>query len=100
MLFRKSIFTLEGVLNDLCPTFDMDTAAAKYMTDLMTEEIPLRIGNFFHPFADRPENYPSLISNAQLQSLIVHQYASAVNSVMRTWTEALFGHQKPISSRF
>lgn len=80
MLFRKAIFTLEGVLFDLWPPFDMDAAARQYLTALVTQEIPTRCGNLFFPLTDRPENYPSLISNIELQSLIVHQYIAAVRS--------------------
>jgi ubiquinone biosynthesis protein len=84
MLFRKSIFTLEGVLNDLCPSFDMDFAIMKYLSALITEEIPSRIGNLFFPLADKAENYSSLISNVELQSLLFHQYVDAVGSCYRS----------------
>ena len=80
MLFRKAIFTLEGVLYDLDPAFDMNAAIMQYMTALITGELPWRFGNLFFPLADRPENYSSLISNNELQSLMVHQYAEAVKS--------------------
>ena len=80
MLFRKAIFTLEGVLYDLCPSFDVNAAVMQYMTALMTGEIPRRFGNLFLPLADRPENYTSLISNMELQSLMFHQYTDAVKS--------------------
>ena len=80
MLFRKAIFTLDGVLNDLWPAFDMDAAVTKYLTELMTQEIPRRFGNLFFPLADKPENYPSLISNIELQALMIHQYIAAINS--------------------
>jgi ubiquinone biosynthesis protein len=80
MLFRKAIFTLEGVLFDLWPPFDMDAAVTQYLTTLVTREIPTRCGNLFFPLTDRPENYPSLISNTELQSLIIHQYGAAIRS--------------------
>ena len=84
MLFRKAIFTLEGVLYDLWPSFDMDAAVTQYLTILMTQEIPKRLGNLFFPLADRSENYPSLISNIELQSLIIHQYVAAIGSGTRS----------------
>jgi ubiquinone biosynthesis protein len=84
MLFLKSFFTLEGVIYDLWPAFEMDTEIRKYVTSLMTREIPRRVGGFFLPLADRPENYASLISNSELQSFIVHRCAGAVNSVARS----------------
>jgi len=40
MLFRKAIFTLEGVIVDLWPSFDMDAAVMQYLTTLVTREIP------------------------------------------------------------
>jgi ubiquinone biosynthesis protein len=80
MLFRKAVFTLEGVLHDLDPSFDIDAAIMQYITALMTGELPMRFGNLFFPLADRSESYPSLISNVELQSLMVHQYAEAVKS--------------------
>jgi len=83
MLFRKAIFALEGVIYDLWPAFDMDTAAARYLTALMTQEIPERFGNLFFPLADKPENYPSLISNNDLQALMAHQYFASIRSGTR-----------------
>ena len=80
MLFRKAIFTLEGVLNDLWPAFDMDSAAIQYLTALLIQEFPLRLGNLLFPTADRPENYPSLISNWELQTLMVQPFAAALKS--------------------
>jgi ubiquinone biosynthesis protein len=81
MLFRKAIFTLEGVLFDLWPSFDMDAAVTQFLTTLVAQELPARCGNLFFPLADRPENYPSLISNIELQTLILHHYIAAVRSV-------------------
>jgi ubiquinone biosynthesis protein len=83
MLFRKAVFTLEGVLYDLDPSFDIDAAVTQYMMALMTGELPMRLGNLFFPLADRSEDYTSLISNAELQSLMVHQYADAVKSIYK-----------------
>ncbi|MEN8808580.1 MAG: AarF/UbiB family protein, partial [Desulfobacterales bacterium] len=91
MLFRKAIFTLEGVLFDLWPAFDMDAAVTQYLTTLMTQEIPTRCGNLFFPLADRPENYPSLISNIELQSLIIHQYVAAIRSGAQSLSGYLTG---------
>jgi ubiquinone biosynthesis protein len=91
MLFRKAIFTLDGVLNDLWPSFDMDAAVIQYLTVLMAQEIPMRFGNLLFPLSDRPENYPSLISNAELHSLMVHQFAAAMRSGTRMWVDAVMG---------
>jgi ubiquinone biosynthesis protein len=91
MLFRKAIFTLEGVLHDLCPAFDMDAAVARYMMGLMAQDAPKRCFNLLFPLADRSENYTSLISNMELQSLLVHQYTAAVQSGARTMFGSLMG---------
>ena len=80
MLFRKAIFTLEGVLHDLWPAFDMDVSIAQHMFGLIQQELPMRLGNLFFPLTDRPENYMSLISNLELQSLIAHQCISTLFS--------------------
>ena len=84
MLFRKAIFTLEGVIHDLSPAFDMDAAVARYLTSLIASELPSRIGYMFYPLADKPENYASLISNFELHSLLVHKYIDAVGTSYRT----------------
>lgn len=80
MLFRKAIFTLEGVLHDLWPAFDMDAAVMRYLTGLVIQEFPMRIGGLFFPLADRSENYPSLISNSELQYLMAYPFAAALKS--------------------
>ena len=49
----------------------------------------MRFGNLFFPPADRPENYSSLISNGELQSLMVQQYFSAINSNPQSFAEFL-----------
>lgn len=91
MLFRKAIFTLEGVLHDLWPAFDMDAAVVRYMMGLMAQDAPKRCFNLLFPLADRPENYTSLISNMELQSLLAHQYAAAVQSSARTFFGSFMG---------
>jgi ubiquinone biosynthesis protein len=90
-LFRKAIFTLEGVLHDLWPAFDIDDAIFQYMMGLMARDTPLRCVNLLFPLADRPENYTSLISTMELQSLLAHQYAAAVYAGARTMLGALMG---------
>lgn len=91
MLFRKAIFTLEGVLNDLWPDFDMDAAVMQYLAGLMTREIPKRFGGLLFPLADRPENYTSLISNMELHSLAIHQYATALKAMTQAFRDSFTG---------
>ncbi|WP_213184231.1 AarF/UbiB family protein [Desulfosarcina cetonica] len=87
MLFRKAIFTLEGVLHDLWPAFDMNTAIARYVMSLLQQEMPVRLSNMLFPFTDGPEDYMSLMSNQDLQSLITHQFIS----VLFTCSQRLMG---------
>jgi ubiquinone biosynthesis protein len=100
MLFRKAIFTLEGVLFDLWPSFDMDAAVTKYLTTLVTREIPTRCGNLFFPLTDRPENYSSLISNIELQALIIHQYVAAIRSGTQSLSAYLAGWSRMFGMPF
>ncbi len=100
MFFRKAIFTLEGVINDLWPSFDMDAAVMQYLLTLMTAEIPKRLANLLFPLADKPENYPSLISNNELQSLIVHQYIAAVRSSTQSYAGSLTGWSRMFGMPF
>jgi ubiquinone biosynthesis protein len=88
MLFRKAIFTLEGVLHDLWPAFDMDVAVIQYLTALVIQEIPMRMGGLLFPMADRSENYPSLISNSELQSLLIYPIAAVLKSSAETFAAA------------
>ncbi len=74
LFFRKTIFTLEGVLNDLDPLFDMDAYMAKYLGALVIKELPKRLGSTLLLQADNPENYQSLLSNKDLQVLLFNQY--------------------------
>ncbi|MBF0487664.1 MAG: hypothetical protein HQK98_05830 [Nitrospirae bacterium] len=69
LLFRKAIFTLNGVLLSLDPEFDQDACLINYMFRLLVEEIPQRWYNLFFPCADSPFNYRSLMSNAELFTL-------------------------------
>ena len=100
MLFRKAVFTLEGVLYDLDPSFDMDAAIMQYITALMIGELPMRFSNLFFPLADRSENYPSLISNVELQSLMFHQYVDAVKSSYKPFAGYFTAWSRIFSAHF
>ncbi|KWT85881.1 AarF/UbiB family protein [Candidatus Magnetominusculus xianensis] len=69
LLFRKAVFTLNGVLLSLDPEFDQDSCLINYMFRLLAEEMPQRWFNVFFPYADSPFNYRSLMSNAELFTL-------------------------------
>ncbi len=87
LLFRKTIFTLEGVIHDLDPQFDIDAYMINYLAGRVAGEYPQRVGYSFFPLADRSENYSSLLSNQDLQQLLLHMYVEAV----RRNTSMLFG---------
>ena len=72
LLFRKTFFTLEGVLFDLCPSFDLDEAMMGEMAGLILSEAPQRWASWMFPFMDRPENYRSLVSNMDIRVLARH----------------------------
>ena len=91
MLFRKAIFTLEGVLHDLWPAFDMNAAVAQHMMALVQQELPIRLSNLFFPLADRPENYMSLVSNQDLHCLIAHQWVNSLFSYSQRLMGPLMG---------
>jgi ubiquinone biosynthesis protein len=91
MLFRKALFTLEGVLTDLDPGYEMDTYMARYLGGLFTQEWPERVGRLFFPFDDEPGRYPSLMSNGDLQLMLLHQilnFLGDTTDTMVQWVDA------------
>jgi ubiquinone biosynthesis protein len=70
MLFRKAFFTLDGVLADLDPDFDMDVVMTAEILRLLSAEMPQRWIALLLPFADRPERYRTLTSNGDLRWLM------------------------------
>ena len=73
VLYRKSFFTLEGVLHDISPDFTMGEAMEKYLATLLLQELPVRCGIWMTPSADKPEYYRTLLSNQSLLELSLHQ---------------------------
>jgi ubiquinone biosynthesis protein len=67
LLFRKAFFTVEGVLYDLDPEFDMDGCMITLIAGLLTEELPLRWICALLPQFDNPELYILPVSNKDLQ---------------------------------
>ena len=66
LLFRKAFFTLDGVLHDLDPDFEMDAAAAELAADAFSREIPRRWCAGLIPRLDRADQYATLLSNRDL----------------------------------
>lgn len=71
LLFRKTFFILDGLLADLDPDFDMDRAVMVYMRELLLGELPKRLAALVVPIIDSPERYRSLLSNKDLQMLLI-----------------------------
>ncbi len=91
MLFRKALFTLEGVLKDLDPGYEMDTYMVRYMGSLLAQEWPERVGRLFFPLDDKAGRYPSLMSNRDLQLLAFHQVLNHFGDTSDTvfqWVDA------------
>lgn len=68
-LFRKALFTLEGVLQEVDPGFNPDHCMAEILNELIIEELPQRWLGAAFPVLDRPEQYKTLLSNADLRLL-------------------------------
>lgn len=73
ILYRKSFFTLEGVLHDISPDFAMGKAMESYISMLLLQELPVRSGMWMTPWADTSENYRALLSNQSLLELSLYQ---------------------------
>lgn len=82
LLFRKTLFTLEGIIHELDPAFDMDGFMMKYLVVLILGEFPKRLGYLIFPITDTPEIYQSLMSNKDLQLLFLHQVLECLNANM------------------
>lgn len=67
LLFRKSFFTIDGVLRSIDPDFSMDACVFRLMENMMLEELPGRWMGIMMPRVDHAENYRSLLSNKDLQ---------------------------------
>jgi ubiquinone biosynthesis protein len=78
LLFRKSFFTLDGLMHDLDREFNMDLALMAYIRDLIVDELPRRIAVLLAPISDAPEKYRSLLSNRDLQMLLLCQASEFV----------------------
>ncbi|MGE0087586.1 MAG: AarF/UbiB family protein [Desulfococcaceae bacterium] len=70
MLFRKTFFTLDGVLRSIDPDFSMDSCVFRLVEKMFAEELPGRCLGGIIPRLDHWENYRSLVSNRDLQLLL------------------------------
>lgn len=72
LLFRKTYFTLEGVLSTLSKDFNANMILEKRLTQLLISEFPQRIQNTLTPGQDRPEKYKSMLATTDLFDISVH----------------------------
>lgn len=70
--FRKSLFTLIGVLQDLDPGFDADLQLRQWLQELILQDLPKRLVTGFNPLMDHPAGYRSFVSNLDLCGLVHH----------------------------
>jgi ubiquinone biosynthesis protein len=87
LLFRKAFFTLDGVLNDLAPDFSMDDFLMRHLEGLFRQEAVKRWMYMFMPGFDAPENYSSLLSNQDLQSLFIRFFEKNLKKGMNLVNE-------------
>jgi ubiquinone biosynthesis protein len=69
LMFRKAFFTLQGVIYDLDPDFDMDRYMTQILSELFVEDLPARWWYFFFPYSDKPSNYKLSVTNSDLANL-------------------------------
>ncbi len=84
LIFRKAIFTLKGVLNDIDPEFVMDTYMTDFIKNLLIQELPERWAYLFLPLLDKPDYYQSMISNADILRLGNHLLIEEMKKGMDT----------------
>jgi ubiquinone biosynthesis protein len=99
LLFRKSLFTLEGILNDLDPNYDIDDMMVKYLAKLIIGEIPRRFGCLLFPGFDTPGNFRSLMSNNDLRNLFLYQVIEALKTSLAFLNEMIRKHL-PVATHF
>ena len=99
ILFRKTFFTLEGVLADISPGFSMAEALQNYLGQLLLAEVPLRVTAAFLPAPDDNSHYKTLLSNQDLGKLSFSQSLSALHKGM-TMTNLIFESQIKMMSGY
>lgn len=68
LMFRKALFTLEGVLHDIAPEVQPDIALGRYALKLMSREAP---GRLLRPLTDTSNTFRTHLSNYDLTMLVL-----------------------------
>ena len=89
VLYRKAFFTLEGVLSDIDPGFVMADSLERHLRELLLRELPLRSAAWFLPGQDDAASYRSLVSTADLQSLLVYRTFSDWQRISEIYTDMI-----------
>lgn len=86
LLFRKAVFTLEGVLKELDPDFDMDDSMKEFLTEVLVEEFPCRYWSLWFPLRESPGQYRTLLSNSDIAFMlgrtVLNNYFSVLNKLV------------------
>ena len=69
LLFRKALFTVEGVVRELDPDFAFDRETAQVVGEQAVGEIPGRCWRGFFPLFDRPDVYSAPLTNRDVHCL-------------------------------
>jgi ubiquinone biosynthesis protein len=95
LLFRKAFFTVDGILHDLDPNFNMDTYLFALMGALAAEELPQRWLFQALPWMDHPANYKSNLANIELQVFFLRCLAKLITKRLLPMTAS--AHQRTCS---
>ncbi|MGH2543785.1 MAG: AarF/UbiB family protein [Ardenticatenaceae bacterium] len=68
LMFRKVLFTLEGVLHDVAPDIKIDLVLARYALKLLPAEAPARL---LRPLTDPSATFRTHLSNYDLTALVL-----------------------------
>jgi len=79
LLFRKAFFTLDGVLHELDPEFNMDSYMAGFIKDIFIQDLPKRWLFSMMPHMDCSENYSSLVSTRELHLYAIQFFTHTVS---------------------
>lgn len=82
LLFRKAFFTLEGVLAELDPFYNIDRYMIDAVKDLIIEESPKRWLNFLAPVFESSEEYKTMLSNKDIHFLFYRLMISKMRNGM------------------
>ncbi len=100
LLFRKAFFTLEGVLYDLDPAFDMDVCMIRLGRNLFMEELPKRWMYLLFPQSDRPEHYKIMLSNSDLHRFANHIFIESFKKSADVFTALMEKNAEFLSKAF